>query len=230
MPINHLRTILDKLPSSCILCDNRGIVNQDICSYCLAALLKNKVCCYQCGIALEQLTNSRVCGDCQSRPPAFERSYAPFIYHGAMRYLISTLKFNNHYKNARLLGQLLAETAPKTELPQCIIPIPLHKSRYRQRGFNQCIEIAKTVSKQLQIPVDNSLCIRHKNTPHQIGLAMKERRKNVKNAFSMIKKPDYDHIAILDDVMTTGSTMREIAAVFQKSGVSKIDVWVCARA
>jgi len=148
-----------------------------------------------------------------------------------MRHLITTLKFRADYKNARLLGLLLAEHLQKTaEKPDCILPVPLHKSRYRERGFNQSIEIARTVAKELQIPLDLNSCRRHRDTPHQTALSGKQRRKNMKNAFSIIKPINAQHIAILDDVMTTGSTVHELAAVLKKAGVSRVDVWVCARA
>jgi ComF family protein len=172
-----------------------------------------------------------LCGRCLSQPPAYDRTYTPFIYQGAIRYLITHLKFGADYKNARLLGQLLAEHLHDTaERPDCIIPIPLHKSRYRERGFNQAIEIARILSKELQIPLDLDSCIRHRDTPHQIALPAKQRRKNMKNAFSLRKPITAQHVAIIDDVMTTGTTAHELAVVLKKSGVAKVDVWVCARA
>ena len=148
-----------------------------------------------------------------------------------MRHLITTLKFGAHYKNARLLGMLLGEHLQITaQRPDLIVPIPLHKTRYRQRGFNQVIEIGKTVSRELQIPLDLTSCLRHRDTPHQTALTAKQRRKNIKNAFSLIKPIHAQHIAILDDVMTTGSTAHELAHLLKKAGVSRVDVWVCARA
>jgi len=218
-----------KLPSSCLLCDNRGLTGKDICHYCLQQLLKNNPCCYQCGETLEQV--SKLCGRCLQESPFFERTHAPFLYSGAMAYLISTLKFNQKYKNARLLGGLLAEYLQQhAEMPECIIPIPLHKNRYRQRGFNQSSEIAKRVSQHLDLSLMTDRCIRHRNTPHQIGLKNKQRRENISNAFSIVKPIDYQHVAILDDVMTTGATANEMAKLLKTVGVKRVDVWVCARA
>ena len=148
-----------------------------------------------------------------------------------MRHLITALKFGAHYKNARLLGLLLAEhLQPAAQRPDLILPVPLHKARYRERGFNQAIEIAKTVSRELHIPLDLSSCHRHKDTPHQTALTAKQRRKNMKQAFSIIKPLEAQHIALLDDVMTTGSTAHELAVLLKQAGVSRVDVWVCARA
>ncbi|MDD1611111.1 MAG: ComF family protein, partial [Methylococcaceae bacterium] len=144
---------------------------------------------------------------------------------------IAGLKFSANYKNARLLGVLLAEgLTQNSHLPDCIMPVPLHKARYRERGFNQSIEIARAAGKALQIPVDVYSCIRHRDTPHQTQLTAKQRRSNMKNAFSIIKPITARHIAIVDDVMTTGSTVHELAVVLKKAGAARVDVWICARA
>jgi ComF family protein len=115
-------------------------------------------------------------------------------------------------------------------MPDCIVAVPLHKSRYRQRGFNQAIELAAILSKQLLVPLDLTSCARYRDTPHQTRLSAKKRRKNIKNAFKLNHPLAAKHIAIVDDVMTTGSTVHELAALLKKSGVRKVDVWVCARA
>ncbi|MDD5461187.1 MAG: ComF family protein [Methylococcales bacterium] len=220
------------LPPTCILCGNTGFGGRDICTLCYQRLLRNNMCCYRCaGIFETPAALPMLCGYCLSSPPAFDETYAPFIYQGEIRHLITSLKFGTHYKNARLLGLLLSEHLEKTaQRPDLILPVPLHKARYRQRGFNQSIEIAKTVSRELQIPLDLTSCLRHRDTPHQTALTAKQRRKNIKNAFSIIKAIQAQHIAILDDVMTTGSTVHELACLLKKTGVGKVDVWVCARA
>lgn len=233
MVYNWINIIQDYLlPPTCILCGNPGCDSRDICYSCYTYLPRNNLCCYRCAEILETPTTAPVlCGRCLSQQPAFDETVAPFIHQGAIRHLITSLKFKAHHKNARLLGMLLAEHLKKTaELPDCILPVPLHKARYRQRGFNQAIEIARTVAKELQIPLDLTSCHRHRDTPHQTDLPAKKRRKNLKNAFSIIKPIHAQHIAILDDVMTTGSTAHELAYCLKKGGVSRVDVWVCARA
>lgn len=125
------------------------------------------------------------------------------------------------------MAQHIIKTA---ELPDCIVPIPLHINRYRQRGFNQSIEIARHLSKQLTIPVDFNSCIRNRDTAHQTSLPAKQRRKNMLSAFSIEKKLDFQHAAIIDDVMTTGATTSALAFALKQQGVSRVDVWVCARA
>ncbi len=220
------------LPPTCILCGNAGFDSNDICHGCFNDLNRNNHCCYRCAEIFETPNAApQLCGHCVSQTPAFEETHAPFIHQGIIRHLIARLKFNRQYQNARLLGTLLANHLEKTaEIPEIIIPVPLHKQRYRQRGFNQSVEIAKTLSKQLNIPLDTKSCIRHRNTPHQIDLPAKQRHKNIKNAFKNTKPIKASHVAIFDDVMTTGSTVNELAKLLKKAGVNRVDVWVCARA
>ncbi len=220
------------LPPTCILCGNTGWQHLDLCYSCYTQLPKNSQCCYHCARPLKIPAHlSPLCGNCLSHPPAFDATYAPFLHHGAIRYLIAGLKFNSEFKNARLLGLLLAESLKQSaHTPDCIMPVPLHKARYRQRGFNQVIEIAKVAGNALQIPVDVSSCVRHRDTPHQTGLTGKQRSINVKNAFSVVKPIQARHIAIIDDVMTRGATVHELAAVLKTAGATRVDVWVCARA
>ncbi len=230
---NWINIIQDYLlPPTCILCENSGFDSHDICQPCFNDLQKNIHCCYRCAEIFETPNKTpQLCGQCLSKTPAFDETYAPFIHQGIIRYLIASLKFNRQYKNARLLGYLLASYLEKTaETPDLIIPVPLHNKRYKERGFNQSIEIAKTVSKILNIPLDTKSCTRQRNTAHQIDLPAKQRRQNIKNAFLVSQPIKVNHIAILDDVITTGSTANELAKVLKKAGISRVDVWSCARA
>jgi len=204
----------------------------DLCVACYNALEKMEDQCYCCAKPFAVHSSTlRLCGLCQKKPPAFNKVYSPFIHQGAMRYLINQLKFNGAYKNSRLLGLLLADYLGKNaELPNLIIPVPLHTNRYKQRGFNQTHEIAKTIAKELNLAIDISCCQRIKNTPHQISLTAKQRRKNIKNAFQVTKLPKVNHIAILDDVMTTGATANELARLLKSAGINQVDVWLCSRA
>lgn len=230
---NWLRIVQDSLlPPTCILCANRGYDSQDICQPCLNSLVKNWHCCYRCASSFATATfKPQLCGHCISAAPAFDATHAPFLYHGALRHLITTLKFNAQYKNARLLGYLLAHYLQQsTTLPEKIIPVPLHRRRFCERGFNQSTEIAKAVAKQLKIPTDLRSASRIKNTARQTDCSAKQRPSNVKNAFSVNLPTTPRHVAIVDDVMTTGSTANELAKTLKKAGVARVDVWVCARA
>lgn len=204
----------------------------DICHACYSDLPRNASCCYRCAEVLPMTTAlPQTCGHCLKRPPYFDETQAPFLYDEHLRYLITQLKFQHHYPYARVLGSLLARHIGKScELPDCMIPVPLHPLRYRERGFNQSLEIARHLAKHLAIPLDFECCVRNRNTPHQIELPATQRMKNVKQAFSVIRPLSYRHIAIIDDVMTTGATVNELAAALKQKGVERVDIWVCARA
>ena len=230
---NWLNIIQDYLlPPTCLLCGNKGFKSHDLCYCCYQRLLRNKRSCYRCAEIFESnVSTPSLCGHCISTPPAFDETYAPFVYQAEIRHLVTKLKFGGHTKNARLLGLLLADHLKQSaQLPELIIPVPLYKTRYRERGFNQALEIGRTVAKELNIPLDITSCQRTHDTPHQIGLTALQRRKNLEKAFTLIKPIKAQHVAILDDVMTTGSTVHELASLLKKAGVERVDVWVCARA
>lgn len=220
------------LPPSCLLCERPGFDGMDVCLACYQDLHRNLACCYRCAEPFETaLPSPQLCGRCLSKTPAFEETHAPFLYDAGMRYLISQLKFGHRHRNARLLGQLLAhELQGNAERPQCLIPMPLHRQRYVERGFNQSLEIARHVSRILAMPLALNACSRIRDTPHQANLPARQRRKNMTRAFAASALPDYRHVAILDDVMTTGSTVNALAMALRKAGVERVDVWVCARA
>ncbi|MEQ1635825.1 MAG: ComF family protein [Methylococcales bacterium] len=230
---NWLNIIQDSLlPPTCILCNNPGFNHWDICYDCYSHLPWAQHQCIRCAVSLPDTSPISIpCGDCQHQLPAFDSTVAVFKHQHAIRYLITQLKFNAQYKHARLLGLLIAEAlSEKTEPPEAIIPMPLHPKRFRERGFNQSIEIAKIIAKQLNLPLLLKHCIRHRDTPHQTGLTRAQRHKNVRNSFMQVKPIPFRHVVILDDVMTTGSTLHELATVLKKSGVERVDAWVCARA
>ncbi len=230
---NWLNIIQNKLlPPRCILCGDQGFDDLDLCRDCFADLSKNVDCCYRCAESFAVTFNSpQLCGRCLKSPPHFDDTHAPFLYQGSMSYLVSQLKFNQQYKNARLLGTILARHLQiSTELPECIIPMPLHHNRYRERGFNQSIEISRHLSRQLNIPMDLHCCIRHRDTAHQASLSATERLTNISKAFSVVKPLNYQYVAIVDDVMTTGATASALAGVLKQNGVSRVDIWVCSRA
>lgn len=229
---NWLNIIKKLLPPRCILCGQPGFADFDLCAGCFADLASNDHCCYRCAEHFSMaITAPQLCGRCLQKSPDFDDSHAPFLYQGNMRYLITQLKFAQQYKNARLLGSLLAQHIAKTaELPDCIIPMPLHINRYRQRGFNQSIELARHVSAQLAVPMDLKSCIRHRDTAQQTTLPAEQRHKNMRQAFSISKSLNYRHVAIVDDVMTTGASASALALALKQAGVGRVEVWVCARA
>lgn len=151
-------------------------------------------------------------------------------YQQPVSHLIQALKFGARHACARTLGLLMAEKLRKLQrTPAVIIPIPLHPLRYRERGFNQSAEIAAVIGRELTIPLNLSACQRVRHTPAQAGLSARERRKNLRQAFRVSAHSLPDSVAIVDDVVTTGTTVNELATALRKFGVTHIEVWTIAR-
>lgn len=216
------------LPQVCVVCKAKA--ESHLCVGCRTKLPRINYGCVRCGRELTQ--NALICGECLKHPPPFARTIAPFFYAAPIDQLIIALKFHGRLLHAKLLGELLAEHLteyyrdhPKPEL---IIPMPLHKTRLQERGFNQALEIAKPIAKKLNVPLERYHCKRIKNTAAQTSLTADERRVNVKKAFAVAHTMPA-HIAVIDDVITTGSTITEFCKVLRHSGAVTIDVWCCAR-
>ena len=116
------------------------------------------------------------------------------------------------------------------ELPDGLLPVPLHSSRQRERGYNQALELARPIAKQLQIPLFNDLATRIKPTPPQSSLSLRQRRHNLKDAFIVNYSVKNKHIAIIDDVMTSGTTVNALAHKLKQAGARRVSVWCCCRA
>ena len=220
------------LPPTCILCGDSGNENNDLCAACYSDLVRNRPRCYRCASDFDAPNLATgLCPVCTLNPPAFDETFAPFAHSQAIRHLILKLKFHHHSPSARLLGTLLANyVQTAAERPDCIIPVPLHQKRYRERGFNQSVEIAKVVSKILNVHLDTTSCMRHRDTAHQVGLNGYARTENMKDAFLVNESFQAKHVAIIDDVMTTGSTVQELAMALKTAGCHRIQVWVCSKA
>jgi len=222
----------------CVLCDTHITGDISLCEPCLQDLPRIKVGCYQCGLPLQHDLISTLCGRCQQSPPPIDYLISSLLYDYPVGYLISQLKFQGNLTYAKIFSHLLLSTLKeyyfsspfKLELPDIILPVPLHKNRIRQRGFNQALEIARPIGKKLARPVSTNTVQRSKYTQAQSLLSAKERRKNLQHSFMLTKPIDAKHIVLLDDVVTTGTTVYELAALLKKSGVEKVGVWAVARA
>jgi ComF family protein len=206
------------LPPTCCLCDARG--GRDLRGFPLDL----------CAICAELLpTNSNRQTD---RAIDLDLAFAPYLYRYPVHHLIRQLKFGHHRVYGRLLGQLLAAAlaglpGPR---PQALVPLPLHIARFRQRGFNQAHDIARYVGCTLGLPLEPNALVRVQATREQSGLTLAERRVNVRGAFAVARKPRATHVALIDDVFTTGCTASEAARVLKQAGVQRVDLWAVARA
>lgn len=180
------------------------------------------------------LNKEHTCGRCLKQPPPFVRTYAPYFYAFPINRLIVSLKFKKRLDHAHALGHLLAcyiqaHRDPSEPLPDLLLPMPLHVSRLRERGFNQAVEIAKPIAHLLHIPLDKYGVKRVKKTAAQSGLSAKERKQNMQQAFTNLRDYSGLSIALVDDVMTTGESMRVLSELLQDKGCKRIEVWCCAR-
>ncbi|MCG5499753.1 ComF family protein [Ectothiorhodospira lacustris] len=216
-------------PSTCLLCAAPGHAGLDLCAACRAELPRPEQACARCGLPLEY--PAPFCGHCLRRLPPFDATWAALLYAPPVDGLIADFKFSARLPQGRLLGQLMAEAlAPRINVPDCVIPVPLHRHRLRERGFNQALELARPLARALGCPLHHGAVMRVRATPPQQTLAATMRRDNLRGAFRVHPGFEAGHVALVDDVMTTGSTLREIAVALKVHGVKRVDVWVLARA
>jgi ComF family protein len=219
------------LPPRCVLC-GRSSGSICICSPCKIDLPWPGPLCDQCGVPLGSPLD-RICGACIQHKPPFTRTVYPLQYVFPANRLVQAFKFKRQLAAGRILSHLMYENliATGVDLPDVLIPVPLHNLRMIKRGFNQAYELGAYIGKLLDIPLLTSTLRRHRNTKAQSGLSRKQRRKNVRGAFYWhgLHKPAR-HIALIDDVMTTGTTVTECARVLKNAGAKRVDIWVAARA
>lgn len=189
------------------------------------------------------LINSHICGACIAHPPSFDRCIAPLRYEFPVSSLISRYKYQGHFCSGAVLADILLAELFKDQLssqirdqikeqnkkPDLIVPVPLHWQRQFLRGFNQSQWLSQYLGQRLNIRVDAHLLKRCRNTPPQQGLKRTQRQKNLKGAFQVNRPVEGKHIALVDDVVTTGSTVSELSQILKKAGATKVEIWCLAR-
>ncbi|HEV2213478.1 MAG TPA: ComF family protein, partial [Gammaproteobacteria bacterium] len=225
------RLLATLYPPVCLLCGAAGTRGMDLCSACFAELPWNRHPCPRCAAPLPPDIDTPLCGDCIKSPPPWDEAKSPLAYAYPLDKLIQRFKFNGDLPIGRLLGELLADyLAAGGAKPELLIPVPLHPSRLRERGFNQANELARPIARRFKIKVALQVCARVRATEVQSKLDAAERRKNLRNAF-VVKHPlQGKHVAVLDDVVTTGATVEALSAVLKDAGAARITVWSVARA
>lgn len=211
---------------NCALCGAAS--GQDLCIPCRNDLPQLPE--YRCPVCLWPVPTAEICGACLNNPPAFTRTAAAVRYAFPVDALIHSLKYGANLALAPILAQLLLEQIQTMHnKPDWVMPMPLHPIRLRERGFNQAMEIGRFVAKRMNIPLLPDGCRRVKHTQPQTELPWKERQKNIRKAFDCTMDLQGKHIAVIDDVMTTGATLNELAGVLRKQGADEISNWVIAR-
>ncbi|HUL40485.1 MAG TPA: ComF family protein [Burkholderiales bacterium] len=212
------------LQNECVLC-GAAVRTQSLCTGCHEHLphLRQP----RCRICALPIPVGDLCGSCMSDPPAFQCTRAAFIYSFPVDALVQSLKYQGNLALAPVLAVELLRNLD--DRPDYLIPVPLSTARLRERGFNQALEIARVISKKLGVRLLTDACRRVLDNPPQAGLPWKDRAKNVRGAFLFTAELREKKIALLDDVMTTGATLNELAKAARKKGAIEISAWVVAR-
>lgn len=223
--LNHcLQLVRACWPQTCVLCGAESGLGT-LCAPCgadLPWLPRNR-----CSVCALPLAGGEQCGACIARPPRFDRVDAPFAYRYPVAGLIHALKYGGRLALARTLGEALAQAVPRDA--DAIVPMPLARDRLKQRGFNQALEIARVVAARTGIPLLRQAVRKVRDTPPQAALPWKERARNVRRAFACDSDLSGQRIAVVDDVLTTGATLDELARVVRQAGAVSVAGWVVAR-
>ena len=222
------------LPSACALCGQQA--SAAVCAPCSADYLaERRARCPRCANPCAPRDAARSCGRCQAERPAFDATVVAADYAAPLDQLVLQLKFGAALSLAPWCAQMLAEAVRRRrmELPNVLCPVPLGRTRLAGRGYNQALEIARPLAHGLNIPLHARLAVRALDTPAQSRLTPAERRANLRHAF--IVAPDAlamvrgQHIGVVDDVMTSGQTLHELAAMFKRFGAARVSNFVFAR-
>ena len=206
---------------SCFLC--RGAADAVLCPDCDADLPRlTQPLCPRCALVSPR---GELCGRCLADPPRYDATAAALAYEFPADVLIHALKFRSELALAPFLGNFLVTRVSTVEV-DFIVPVPLSSERLRSRGYNQAVEIARRVSPG---KLDLGLCVRSRDAPPQTDLPHAERRRNVRGAFRCTRALKGETLAVVDDVMTTGATLDEIAATLKAAGAARVVNWVVAR-
>mgnify|MGYP001613764727 CR=1 FL=1 len=225
---NWASGLLDLLaPQRCQFCA-RACSGLPLCDACRAELPWNRLACPHC--ALPQ-THAAPCARCSRKPPPFARAWAPLRLTTPIREQIHALKYEAGFSHARTLAALFAATLPDRSLPppDLILPVPLHRGRLWRRGYNQSVELGRALARETGIACAADGARRLRATADQIGMSAAQRRRNVRGAFAITAPVAGLHVALLDDVMTTGATLAELARVTRAAGAREVEAWAIAR-
>jgi len=232
---NIITGLLDSiLPAHCELCGES--TNNTLCRNCDNHLPRIKHCCEVCSLPIDAFTNSEdefdLCGECLIHKPDFDKLIAPFIYKDEVAWLINKFKHRNraHYGEflAEHLQAELKDHLNVNEKPDMITSVPMHWTRLLFRGFNQAELLARSISKNINIPY-KTILQKKKRTAKQQDLQRNVRLKNLRNAFRLTENIEGKFISIVDDVVTTGATAQTLAGLLVDAGARRVEVWALAR-
>ena len=232
-PYRWLCLCLDGLlPRHCVLCGQRS-GSGNLCTPCRADLPRPGRVCRRCALPAPY-AGDLPCGRCLQRPPPWDRAVAALAYVDPADWLVCRFKFGRDFSCGQVLGLELLDAISRSDHPppDLIAPVPLHRARHFSRTFNQADLLARFLGREMGIPVHSRLLVRNRTTRAQSGLSAAGRRRNIRGAFHCGCElvPANAHVALVDDVMTTGATLTECTKTLRKDGVARVSVWVTARA
>ncbi|MBC8007028.1 MAG: ComF family protein [Prolixibacteraceae bacterium] len=214
------------LAPACILCGGSGGID-GLCGGCRSSLPWFKgPHCPVCAIANPK---GEICGRCVHKPPFFDRVVAAFQYEYPATVLIQRLKYHGNLACARPLAAGLADALIKEPYPDLILPMPLARARLADRGFNQAMEISRRVGLEFGLDISLDVCYRTREGAPQAVLPWKQRATNIRNAFVCDFDVDGKSVAVVDDVLTTGATLNELALTLKRRGAREVIGWIVAR-
>ena len=216
-------------PGVCLGCGSDPGHSGALCKTCGDRIARVPRPCQYCG--MPNPIEGLICPACRLNPPTWQKMIAPLEYRGITReYLLRLKRSEEIYLAESLCRQVLPRFRQSLPRPQALLPVPIYRDRLLERGYNQAREIARIFSADLDIPVDRHSLSRIRATPPQSGLSAAQRKTNVRQAFACSPRRDYRHVAVVDDIVTTGSTAAEITRLLHRAGVEHVEVWALARA
>lgn len=219
------------LPARCLLCEAPGLAALDLCDACWLALPWNDIACPHCGLPLPH--PAPTCGACLKRPPPVTHTLAPLRYEGGVAQLLPRFKFHHQLAAGRVLAAAIVHAVEASAIAdgmELLLPMPLHPKRLAQRGYNQVVELARPLSKALHLPLRLDGLNRVRDTAPQTGLDARARRRNLRGAFVASPEIQGMRILLLDDVITTGTSLREASRALLRAGASEVRALAIARA
>lgn len=211
---------------ACLLCGGASI-GAPVCPGCREDLPRlGEPRCPVCALPTPE---GSPCAGCLRHPPAFVHTEAVYRYAYPLDGLVHALKYRGELTAARFLGEALAMRLTGAPRPELILAMPLHPHRLRERGYNQAVEIAKHLARRLDLPLQPSGARRLRDAPPQAGLSLKARIKNIRGAFVCDLDLSGRRVALVDDVMTSGASLNELARAVLKAGAAEVHCWVVAR-
>jgi len=226
-------------PKTCLACKNKlraSSIDNLICGQCWGKIERNTPpFCYSCGRHLERLNFTKnICPSCLKTKFHFDRAFSPCVYTGVIKELIREFKYNNRDYLGLPLSRLMVDFIREYNIPvdylDFIVPVPLHKTRLREREFNQAEILSKYIAEEFKKEMASGILLRHRHTKTQTDLAINERLLNVKRSFSVDKNKGVKgkNILLVDDVLTTGATSSEAASTLKEAGANIVFVLTLA--